>query len=373
MHSRLTTTMQVSPAEIYYDPEFIADKRFVEMVSQLEKGRMMCAYTRLPLNAVTSGFYKRSNDETVHVTNFKGDHLPAAQRVIRGGTRPIIDVYWSPLASNGGGYVCPDDELMLAAYKALNFGFIPCKVFKPKKVEASEGSIWLEQRGKHIALVKAVAPTLASYASFVGDKLIPFHDLIRLLKEKCLDARKSLISFHQDDGSNVHYHQMLHALLRRHERVLDSIDQLVTLGRAEHAAVLVRVAYEAFLNFYIDWLSPEFFGSRFQLLAAIREAQEKGAQSSSQNLDVLENLVSFMENTSEKARVSPLGSFFHNVVYPPLSRIAHQSYAYLEYEAADFYSEDQPDPPSRVKQIGRWLDVLTATMLVRVRNDMGDP
>ena len=371
MHSRVRTTTRIALADIQTDPDFVIDEHFVELIVQLEKGRIKCAYTRLPVTAIISGFYQRGSDETMHVTNLKKDYLTAVQSGIRGGSRPIMDVYWSPLAPNGGCYVCPDDELVMAAYKILNFEFVPCRILRPKQIDALEGSIWLERRGKQICLAKAVAPTVESVASFVGDAKLPFHDLTRLLKEKCSGARESLVSFHEDDGSNIHYHHILHALLRRHERLLDSIDRMVGLGRSEHAAVLVRVVYEAFLNFYIDWLSPEFFGPRFQLLAAIRQAKGQGMNSSSEHLGVLGNLVFFMENTSKKAQVSPLGSIFHNAVYPPLSLIAHQSYTYVEHEAADFYFTDQPDPPSRVEQIGRWLDVLTATMIVRIKNETG--
>jgi hypothetical protein len=106
--------------------------------------------------------------------------------------------------------------------------------------------------------------------------------------------------------------------------MLDSILCLVDLGRIEHAEVLARVAYEGFLNFYIDWLSPEFFGPRLQLLSSVRAAQGGGDSSLDDSLSVLDNLPLLLENTSEKARISPLGSFFHSSMYPPLSLVAHQ-------------------------------------------------
>ena len=164
---------------------------------------------------------------------------------------------------------------------------------------------------------------------------------------------------------------MLHALLLRHERILDSISRMVALGRVEHASVLTRVAYEAFLNFYVDWLSPEFFGPRLQFLSAVRAAQRRGIETPDDSLAVLANLVEFFENTSDKARVSPLGSSFHTLIYPWLSLVAHQSYGFLQYEASDFRDADFLDPRSDVGQLGRWLDILTAALLVRIRNDIG--
>jgi len=88
-------------------------------------------------------------------------------------------------------------------------------------------------------------------------------------------------------------------------------------------------------------------------------------------LAVLDNLPQLLENTSEKARISPLGSFFHSSIYPPLSLVVHQSYVHLDDEASGFSDSDLPDPAARVKQLGRWLDVLTAALVVRVRNYLG--
>ncbi len=371
MHSRTETRVEIPLAHIRLDRTSNTNDYFVKTIIQFEKGKTKCALTRIPIKAITPGFYEHSGGKVVYISNSKGENVTSFQRMIRRGSRPIVDLYWSPLAPDGGSYVCPDDESLLAAYKMLNFALIPCRVLRPKKVDATEGSIWVEKRGGYISLAKAVAPTQDFYASLVGNRMPLFPNLTPLLIEKCSDARKAIVAFHEDEGSNVHYHQMLHAILRRHERVLHSIANLIALGRAEHAAILVRVAYEAFLNFYIDWLSPEFFGSRFQLLAAIREAEGQGVRSLSSSLDVLDNFTSFLENTSDKARVSPLGSFFHASVYPSLSLIAHQSYAYLEREASDFRSADEPDPTSVVEQIGRWLDVLTAALLVRISNEIG--
>ncbi|MBV8121604.1 MAG: hypothetical protein JO081_16890 [Alphaproteobacteria bacterium] len=89
------------------------------------------------------------------------------------------------------------------------------------------------------------------------------------------------------------------------------------------------------------------------------------------SLAVLGNFPDVLENTSEKAQVSPLGCFFHSSIYPPLSLVAHQSYMHLEHEAVSFDDNDLSDISARVKQLGRWLDILTAALLVRVRNDVG--
>lgn len=329
------------------------------------------ALTRLPISIIISGYCERQADETVISSDLNQEDIPFMERMIRGGSRPSLDLYWSPLAPGGGAYVCADDETALAAYSRLNFTSVPCRVLRPKKVEASEASIWLETHGERVRLKKAVAPILDTYKSFVGSGFPPFCDIVRILFEQCERTRSAIVAFHEDDGSGVHYHQMLHAVLRRHERALDSISRLVELGRTEHAEALTRVAYEGFLNFYVDWLSPEFFSRRLQLLSTVRSAQSNGRRSLDDSLGVLTNFPEFLENTSDKARISPLGSFFHSSIYPPLSLVAHQSYVHLEDEASSFGDSDLSDSPGRVKQLGRWLDVLTAALVVRVRNDIG--
>lgn len=371
MHSRRRPIVEIPTSKLPIPNEFRLNDTLVQLYSKLNRGEINLALTRLPISSITSGYYEREANGAVIFSNLNQNHIPIMQRTIRGGCRPSLDLYWTPLAPGGGGYVCADDETALAAYSRLNFAWVPCKVLRPKKVQASEASIWLEKHGEVVRLKKAVAPVGDMYKSFVGSGFPPFCDLVRVLIDHCESTRSAIFSFHQDDGSDVHYHQMLHAFIRRHERTLDSISRLVELGRTEHAEALARVAYEGFLNFYIDWLSPEFFGPRLQLLSSIRSAQSRGVRSQDDGLAVLDNFPDFLENTSEKGRISPLGSFFHSSIYPPLSLVTHQSYTHLEDEASSFEDRALPDLSARVKQLGRWLDVLTAALVLRVRNDIG--
>ena len=370
-HSRRRPSVKVPKAQLAAYPDFIHDKRFLRLYAQLINRKINVALTRLPIGKIVSGHYERYGDRSVHISNLRSEYVPVLERAIRGGCRPRLEVYWTPLAPGGGTYVCADDEIALAAYSRLNVALVPCSILKPQKVHASEASIWVEARGDLVALSKAVPPVRGNYSSLVGVTVPPFPDLVRLLIEACSQTRANIITFHEDYDSGVHYHQMLHALLLRHERILDSISRMVALGRVEHASVLTRVAYEAFLNFYVDWLSPEFFGPRLQFLSAVRAAQRRGIETPDDSLAVLANLVEFFENTSDKARVSPLGSSFHTLIYPWLSLVAHQSYGFLQYEASDFRDADFLDPRSDVGQLGRWLDILTAALLVRIRNDIG--
>jgi hypothetical protein len=370
MHSRRRPTVNIAISKLTIPEDVKVNDTLVQLYLKLDKGEIHCALTRVPISSIISGYCERKENHTVISSNLTLQYVPVLEQAIRGGSRPLLDLYWSPLAPGGGAYVCADDETVLAAYLRLNFAWVPCRVLRPKKVKASEASIWLEKHGELVRLKKVVAPIVDTYKSFVGEGFPPFYDLVHALIDHCQRTRSAIVTFHKDDGSGVHYHQMLHAFLRRHERALDSICRLVELGRTEHAEALTRVAYEGFLNFYIDWLSPEFFGPRLQLLSAARSAQTTDHTSRNHGLTVLDNFVEFLENTSEKARISPLGSFFHSTIYPPLSLVAHQSYGHLEEEASSFGETNLPDSPSRVKQLGRWLDVLTTALVLRVRNDI---
>lgn len=369
-HSRLPRLVEIPTAQVVSDPEAGSDKRFIQLYKQLLLRKIDTARTRLPINSIYSGYYERDGNTVVRVSSLKPENVTVMERAIQSGLRPELVLYWSPFAPGGGAYVCSDDEAALAAYQNLNFGLVPCSILRPKLVDATEASIWLQNHGENVGVRQAIPPKLDSVPCFVHDGYIPFSRFIKFLLGHCQVTRKAIVAFHRDSLSGVHYHQMLHAFVRRHERLLDSIGGLVELRRPEHAEALARIAYEAFLNFYIDWLSPQFFGPRLQFLSIIRTAQSEGAETPKDSLAVLSNFVEFFESTNNKARISPLGPRFHNRIYPPLSLVVHQSYSHLEYEASDF-NEIVTESEDRVSKIGRWLDLITASLVVRVRNEVG--
>jgi hypothetical protein len=187
----------------------------------------------------------------------------------------------------------------------------------------------------------------------------------------CDETAKAIQAFHQEDENSPDYHQMLFVLVQRHMRALDTIYRLLQLDRMEHALGIVRMAYEAFLNFYVDWLSPEFMGPRLHALAKIRSLGKYDKDKSHPLLEGLANFTEFLENTAEKARVSPLGTLYHDIVYPPLSLIAHQSYRNIEREAYSFTDFSEPAHPMPAEKLVIWINVVTTALLKRVQNDIG--
>ncbi len=372
MHKRLPKYVEVPVRDIDIDPNFVTDPRIVQTYADLHAGKVKVALTRLPSQLIQSGFYTRKADgSTEHVSNLDERVVPHLTAAIRAGVRPELDVQWNPHVPGGGGYVCADDEPVLAAYRALGIAMVPCRVLRPIAKPGPEAAIWLANKGKNVSHTKSIAPLVNSYSSYLGEKQIALTEALESLIEISNATALAVREFHKDGGYDVHYHEMLHALMRRHVRVLESMLALVQLGRREHAMALCRMAYEAFLNFYLDWLAPQFFGPRLQLLSALRHSEEHGSSEKPAAWQALGNFPGLFENASEKARLSPLGTRFHSLMYPSLSLIAHQSYQHLELEASAFDSEEPAEKSLSDAQLTRCLDLLTTALLIRVRNDVG--
>ena len=356
-------------SQLQVDPLFRIDDQFVKLQVKLSRGEIKVSLTRLPEAEIMSGFYRRVAGNTEHVSNLANlDRVPMIASSIRGGWRPSVEVYWSPLAPVGGCYVCPDDELILAAYRALNIRLVPTRILKPKASPLTEGSVWIEERNGGVGLAREFPPLRSdNYQALSIGGSASFEEACGILTNACASVGETIRNFHSDEcESNLHYHQMLHAAVGRHRRIIGSIAKLVAENRTEHAGALARVCYEAFLNFYVDWLAPEFLGSRLQLLGIIRvnRMDEK-------ELRPLRNFKELFENTFRKARLSPLGEQFHEALYPALSLIAHQSYFYLEREATGFGEVAFDDFDSINQKMVIWLNALTTAFLMRVGNDVG--
>jgi hypothetical protein len=270
-HVRLEKTISVPLADIEAGP-FDHDPQYASLFKKELEGAVPTSLTRLSEGAITSGFFARRNGKTVHISNLESEFLPIIIAEIRGGWRPRLSIYWNSLAPTASKYVCPDDELPLAAYRRLGIRLVPCSIINPKPFASAEAAIWIKSDGDSVNLARTVPPSVDGVLTLKMSKGASFSRLAELLIQECAKTRKTIKKFHLKNREKTNYHHVLYAALRRQERIIDSISQLVSLQRAEHAAALVRVSYEAFLNFYIDWISPSFFGPRLQLLSLIRDA-----------------------------------------------------------------------------------------------------
>lgn len=371
MHRRTPETILVKIGDIKIDRTHPVNDRLVRVYVDIEKGKIDLAITRIRNSMIYSGYFTRGDDGSVEcVSDVQDEAVPNLEAAIRAGLRPTLDLHWNPHAPDGGGYACADDETVLAAYRKLQITFVPCRILRPKAKPAEEAAVWVKEKNGYITIAKSVPPAINSYASLLGDDSMDLKMAIEALAQGCEQVRHAVEKFHSDAGYDMHYHQMLSAVVRRHERALDSIFRLIELGRDEHAMGVFRMAYEAFLNFYLDWMSPQFFGPRMQLLAALRGASGSTEKENASAWQVLGNFPGLLENTNDKARLSPLGPAFHKALYPPLSLVVHQSYWHLQEESVSFDEAPSGSVLEKVQLI-QYLDFLTAALLTRVGNEVG--
>lgn len=372
-HLRSPLYKQVPIKDLIFEIESQADKSeyIVELYKKLFRGKIKLSLTRIAEDKITSGFLYQESGVINYKTIIDDKSVSAVIKIIRQGERPTIDLVWSPLVEGGGGYICADDENVLAAYRYLGIKIIPCRVLRPQAKASSEAAIWIKEQKDIIYHEKLVPSEIEYYKAYAVPESTTFKDAVAFLISKCASARAQIKLFHAAVEEGIHYHQMLFAVLIRHERTLRSVLELMSRGCDEHASVVLRLTYEAFLNFYIDWLSPQFFGPRLQLLSIIKIEQGFGSNALDKNLGILGNVPGLIENVRAKARISPLGEHFYNSLYPWLSTIAHQSYGYLEREASSFDIEFLPDPRQE-KQILLSLNVLTYALVSRINNEIGE-
>ncbi|MBD8641116.1 hypothetical protein [Sphingomonas sp. CFBP 13733] len=375
MHRRLPEVREVHIPTLKTDPTFVFDNKLVSTYAALNRGEVKVGVTRMATTEIHAGFFRREADGSItHVQNLKKSRTSGLTEAIRNGLRPSLDLQWSPHAPGGGGYVCADDEYSLAAYRDLNIAVVPCRVLRPKPILGSEAALWIEPKGKLPKLVRTIPPELVAVATYFGGREVGPAIAIPHLRERCEATMARIEVFHKDEGYDVHYHQMLHAVVRRHARALDTIQVLIGQGRREHGLAICRLAYEAFLNFYLDWLAPQLIGPRLQLIAALRQKESATNRGKDPAWDMLTNFTSLLEKTSEKARLSPLGDWFHDAIYHSLSLVVHQSYSELELEAGNFaHDVEQSQENFSDRRLVQCLDMLTAALLTRVSNEVGGP
>lgn len=374
-HRRAPETVLIPLSQIRMDEQFPEDRRLISLILKAEAGADVVALTRIRDDQIATGFYERVGSEVVHNTFYDESYVQDIVANLRRGHRPVLLVYWNSHAPGPWKYVCSDDELTLAAYRAAGIPMIPCQILRPRKTKRGVGEVWVRSGEKRIIFNSILPASSPSVSTVFGEKRIGFPYLIRKLREYCKETLRLIEEFHEDAGGGISYHHMLHAAVLRHERTLDSIRHLVRRGRHEHAGALARLAYEAYLNFYLDWLSPEFFGPRLQLLARIRDSlsgspDKEEAERNLRSLEYIKEFVPIFESTLEKARVSSLTEQFYRMFYPRFSLIAHQSYSGVEFDST---RQDAAGDEAFVAQLGRWLDAITTSLLVCVRNDVGKP
>lgn len=376
-HRRSPKLSSIKIADIIVDPEFIYDPRFQKLLADQAKGKTPSSLTRLPVGAIIGGFNMWADGAVRHVSNLDTRAVRISELRIRQGHRPQLAVYRNPHGSDLDTWVCPDDENPLEAYRNLGVSQVPVEILQPARRPLPNGAVWVTRRADQLKFVASITPKpVESYRSYLGTKQSDHKADLAALKAAIVQTIQAVRAFHIDASEPFHYHHMLVAVLNRHNRAIDTISRLLSLKRSEHAAAIVRLAYEAYLNLHLDWLAPNLFGPRLQRLAELRRIQATPLTAvQRQELKEIEGnfggLTGLMETVAQKAALSPLGGL-HARIYSDLSSVAHQRYGHLEAEANAFDFIAKPeDELTQARWLVASMDFVTAALIHCVEDDIG--
>lgn len=363
MHTRVPNYERISVSDISFSENREIDKYFLSLLTRQRKGKINTAITRIDSSEIVRGSFVRGKDHVQYITNYEGKYVDWYIRQIRGGRRPNISIYWNHSAGNGGAYVCPDDEVALEAYKAIGVKFIPCMVLAPKEITAFVASIWTRLDGSNISITRKIRSNRTTIGIF-KDKESGSLEYIFDLIEKCNIAMTSIKNFHLNIDGSTYYHFAMHRYIERCRSLLDSVAKMLEINRVSHALILTRALYDLFLNFYLDWISPEFFGPRIHFLSMIRMRGGGHAEL----MRALGGMERLFENSKEKAFISPFGHELYDRIYSRMSLDVHQSYGNIGSERRDF---DDVYSDYSIKDITRVAGAITAEFLICILNDIG--
>lgn len=274
---------------------------------------------------------------------------------------------------------------MLAAYREAGIRHVPCHVLKPKAEHLDESAVLVRSDGDRIRFVRSIAVPRESAPAFWFPADIDLPDFLSRLARRCAETRDKINQFRLETPNKSYFNEVLLAYVNRHEEMLSAVRILILSGHADYALSLVRLGYESFLNFYLDWLNPEFFGPRIQLLSKVsdRRRSRRREPASSETAEpeplsevvvaALAGLEPLFESVRQKARISPLGDTFYDIAYSWLSSFVHQDYGLTERDALDLATASPRDERFAHDAIRTWANVITAALLLYIEDDVGHP
>lgn len=383
-HRRTPKYEFVDPKKIKVaDDGFDCDEQFTKLYVKVIKGKLPEQWARIPIEKIRQGSLRRMEDGSIkHVKNCRDDsYVGSLMRQICRGYRQPVYVYASPF-SDDGMLECPDDERKLMAYDRLGVRMIPCVILGNTDVGYPSLSV-LGKIGDHSRLQKVRPHPLTNYRSLIGvsinDELLLKYidDLISSSEAMCAKLR----AFHVAEDDGIHYHHQMYSCLSNNIKTLGAMRILFLDEKMDQIVPLIRMMYEAFLNFYVDWMAPHYIGQMLQFLAAIRRAELSGEIRKADlarlfpNNDVsLFGFSDFLQSVKRKASISSLGDYFYENVYPQLSFVAHQDYLVTSGDSGLLSGEAPQAYDSAYRsQLIRWADLITAALLEAISSDVGRP
>lgn len=368
MHKRIPKFELVPINKLKIDPSEKIDDLSVKLYSQAMSGRASISITRMCESEIISGFYFRSNNKNeLFSRELKLHYIEAIAEKIQSGSRPSIPIYWSALAPNGGAYVCPDDAYTLAAYRKLKIKYIPCVILNPKKMPKSFGEIWIKAK-QEVAIVHEASPKRDTKISDWISTTSTYCSTITQLISRFKELEYKVKSFHINVNEETHYNYMMAAICRRHYEGLEALILLYNNAYKEQSLSIIRMLYEQYINFYVDWLAPEIIGPRMQYFSYLSEGKVPKYLSDDTN-KILGDFYGLFKKTWRKANLTPHGGDFYDFIYRPLSFIVHQQYGNIESQSLSF--EKREEIRFHEGTILLWLSEISNAIESIVNNDIG--
>ena len=380
---RLPKLVEIPAHELQIEDDFVPDVHFAKLYEKFETRKLLATRTRLNIDKIVPGSLERLSDGSAghHVQDINEKYVFAIAREIRSGHRPTLMLYRGFLDSVSNKFFCPDDQYAFRAYRWLGIQKVPVLILGQEKDLLDESSFVIQ--GPYYEGMRTFSFERENYASLltaiVGKetaiKKLSRDELLKVLEGCALEAVGQIEAFHLDGQiqGKIHYHHTLHSVAYRLVESLRAIEVLLINKMSFQIIPIIRVIYELYLNFYVDWLAPESMGPLLQLVASAKGLPAKAGKRS--EFKALEeqfgSIIRFCESPAQKAHFSPLGATFHETVYSTLSSAAHQDFRVTERYGMTLesgYPEDISDEQFHV--LIRWLDVIVSEVVGRISDDV---
>lgn len=386
--------LQLVPIDQIEEPKGIEiDEIFASRYSSFLRGKAPLHHTRISIDLIRRGFWKRSADEWRLVEDdMPSEALSYTVNMIRLGNRPPLHIYENPNPADDKRYVCADDMVIYLAYEKLGVSCVPVVLMgKPRDLEESAISVRYFSRGRKegVPLIEGLVPITHElvYTLLGPERPAVIFALPRII-EKIRLTKSAVKRFHRPGSIKFHYHHTLYSILSRAEDCVESMRLLMEANKPLLAAALLRSLHELALMFYVDWIAP---GHTYQYLqmASVQSEKEWEATCESWRKQTITEGASILEAkdikdahmrafrlgsvVGERARIFPLGQDFQTDVYSFLSDIIHHDFSMAaRYMHALDHGDEAVYHDDVEKTIVHLTDVLVAAIVVRIASDVGD-
>ncbi|HIF5693424.1 TPA: DUF5677 domain-containing protein [Vibrio parahaemolyticus] len=387
--NRKIPTVEVSLDELIINKSVELDENFLKKYRNFLTGKLSGYFTRIQRELVKAGYYTMVDGSWSEYIEPVENWLVEDYKVkIKSGHRPFLVVIKNINKSCDKRYVCPDHVVALYAYESLGITMIPVIILDRNPVLSESAYL----TSHHVVDGKDIGCVMYGYKPYNFTEVYSCfgsknnsRDVLVLdtIASKCDDVLQLVKNFHYKDKNVIHYNHTTYSTVYRLKENVLAIKHLLSEGYFYQAMGLVRSVYELSIDYYLDWLAPEFMGpwlqfkSRFnkneinKMLSKIASEKVK-PKSRDIYIKKKEYIFSFLSNVSVKAEVFPLGAKFYDDFYRYFSSIIHQDFHMTERHASLL---DGIEPNSSndisIEQMVVFLDVISSSVLVRVNQDYG--